>query len=332
MDRLHAATEIEFFKTQPFTDIASALGYKPDGKASSGGSTVLRREDGDKVAVKQDGNHWVYFSVHDRTDHGTIVDFVQRRTGGTLGEVRKTIREATGHNRTNPKVFLPTAPNPSPDKANPDKLENVRVCPVDPDGFRKKSLAVWNAATWNPEHPYLLSRGLDCGTLADCRFLNTFRQDNNGNVVFPNYDRGGLCGYERRGPVTKTFGKDVKKGLWFSTNLKTASTIVITESVIDALSHSRLYATSTQIGFAYCAMGGSIGTRQRDLLTGLFAKACDRNALVVIATDNDAAGDQFFEELALLAPMPLDRLRPIGKDWNDDLAFCNREQGGTSWN
>ena len=326
MDGQNAATEIEFFKTQPFTDIASALGYKPDGKASSGASTVLRREDGDKVAVKQDGNHWVYFSIHDRTDHGSIVDFVRRRTGGTLGEVRKTIREATGHNRTNPKVFLPTAP------IHAQGLPQPSTVTTDPDGFRKKSLAVWNAATWNPDHPYLLSRGLDRGTLADPRFADTYRQDNNGNVVFPNYDRGGMCGYERRGPATKKFGKDVKKGLWFTQNIRTASAIIVTEAPIDALSHSRLYAFADSAYCAYCAMGGSIGTRQRDLLAGLFAKADARNAMVIIGTDSDVAGDQFFEELALLAPMRLRRHRPIDKDWNEDLVFCNREQGGTSWN
>ncbi len=322
MDGLHAATEIEFFKTQPFTDIAAALGYKPDRSESSGASTVLRHEDGDKVVVKKGDKYWVYFSVHDRTDHGSIIDFVQRRTGGTLGEVRKTIREATGQTRTNPDIPFPTAP------IHAQGLPQPSTVATDPDGFRKKSLAVWNAATWNPRHPYLLSRGLDRGTLADSQFFDSFRQDQRGNVVFPNYDRGGMCGYERRGPVTKKFGKDVKKGLWLTPNIKTASAIIITESAIDALSHSRLYAFADS---AYCAMGGSIGSRQRDLLTGLFTKACDRNALVVIATDNDVAGDQFFEELALLAPMRLRRHRPIGKDWNEDLEFCNREQGGTSW-
>ena len=322
MDGLHAATEIEFFKTQPFTDIAASLGYKPDRSESSGASTVLRREDGDKVAVKLDGNHWVYFSVHDRTDHGSIIDFIQRRTGGTLGEVRKTIREATGQTRTDPDIPFPTAP------IHAQGLPQPSTATADPDGFRKKSLAVWNAARWNAEHPYLLSRGLDRATLADPLFADTFRQDNNGNVVFPNYDRGGLCGYERRGPAVKTFGKDVKKGLWFTPNIKAASALVVTESAIDALSHFRLYAFDV----AYCALGGSVGSRQRDLLTGLFAKAGARNAMVIIATDNDAAGDQFFEELALLAPMRLRRHRPIDKDWNADLAYCNREQGGTSWN
>ena len=331
MDGLHAATEIEFFKTQPFTDIASALGYKPDRSESSGASTVLRHGDGDKVVVKlndgKHGKHWVYFSVVDRTDHGSIIDFVQRRTGGTLGDVRKTIREATGHNGTNPKVPFPTAQNPGKDLPPPSTPT------TDPDGFRKKSLAVWNAATWNPAHPYLLDRGLDRATLADPLFADTFRQDTHGNVVFPNYDRGGMCGYERRGPVTKKFGRDVKKGLWLTPNLKTASVIFITESAIDAMSHFRLYASQYANAYcAYCAMGGSIGSRQRDLMTGLLSKAGDRNAMVVVATDSDEAGDRFFDELGLLAPMRLKRHKPIDKDWNADLAYCNREQGGTSWN
>ena len=312
----HSTTELDSFKRLDFATVAAGMGYVPDAKASSKISVVLRHADGDKIVLKLDGDRWLYFSVHDRADNGSIVDFVQRRIGGSLGEVRKRLRELSGHTGTDRENPLPTA----------------RSFQSDPSGHQKKSLAVWSAARWNPAHPYLLSRGLDRGTLADPRFLDTFRQDRHGNAVFPHHDRGGMCGYERRGPVTKTFGKDVKKGLWFSANLKTASTIVITESVIDALSHSRLYADAYFADCAYCALGGSIGSRQRDLLAGLFAKAGDRNALVIVATDNDPAGDQFFSDLVLLAPMPLDRLRPIGKDWNEDLEFCNREQGGVQWN
>ena len=302
------STELDAFKRFDFATVAAAFGYARDNRASTNASAVLR-SDADKVVVKQDGNHWVYFSVHDLADHGSIVDFVQRRTGGSLGEVRKTIRDITGARHD---TSFPAA----------------RSFQADTSDYRKKSLAVWNAATWNAHHPYLLSRGLDRATLDDPRFADTFRHDTHGNVVFPHHDRGGLCGYERRGPAVKTFGKDVKKGLWFTPNIKAASALVVTESVIDALSHYRLYGWDV----GYVALGGSVGSRQRDLLTGLFAKAADRNAMVVIATDNDPAGDQFFKELALLAPMRLKRHKPIGKDWNDDLTFCNREQGGTTWN
>lgn len=304
----HSTTELDAFKRFDFATVAAAFGYSRDNRASTNVSAVLR-SDSDKVVVKPDGDHWVYFSVHDLADHGSIIDFVQRRTGGTLGAIRKLLRDITGARY---ETFPPTA----------------RSFQADSSDYRKKSLAVWNAATWNAANPYLLDRGLDRGTLADHRFADTFRQDTHGNVVFPHYDRGGMCGYERRGHEVKTFGKDVKKGLWFTPNIKAASAIVVTESAIDALSHFRLYGWDV----GYVALGGSIGSRQRDLLAGLFAKSADRQVLVVIATDNDEAGDQFFEQLGLLAPMRLKRHKPIGKDWNDDLAFCNREQGGTTWN
>ena len=303
--------ELDHFKRLDFATLVARLGYERDHKSSSGASTVLRTAAGDKVVVKLNGDDWVYFSVHDQADHGTIVDFVQRRTGGNLGQVRKTIRDLSGHG-----FSLPVARSSGSSSTNPDL------------NGRKKSLAVWNASRWNPEHPYLLDRGLDRATLADPRVLDTYRQDHRGNVIFPHRDRQGLCGYELRNVGFKSFGKDVKKGLWITANLKTASAIVIVESAIDALSHCQLY----QLPLAYVALGGSIGTRQRDLLTGLFAKAHARNALVIVATDNDRAGDGFFDDLSLLAPMRLKRHRAIGKDWTDDLVFCNHEQGGIQWN
>lgn len=98
---------------------------------------------------------------------------------------------------------------------------------------------------------------------------------------------------------------------------------MICESPIDCLSHWQLYGWDV----AYVSLGGTIGNRQRDLLTGLLAKANARQAMVIVGTDNDAAGDGYFEELSLLAPMRLERHRPIGKDWSDDLAYVNRENG-----
>jgi hypothetical protein len=308
------ATNLAALKQVGIESFAETLGFTRDKVASSKRVAVLRNDAGDKLLVTAGRKGCdIYRNERDHADHGDIVDFVMRRLRLGFNEARDEMARWSGVSADKNHSF------------HPEDSE------ADPSGHRKKSLAVWNDSRWNSAHPYLLSRGLDRGTLADPRFADTFRQDWHGNAVFPHHDRGGLCGYERRGPVCKRFGKDVKKGLWFSANLKTASVIVVTESVIDALSHSRLYASAYCADVAYCALGGSIGSRQRDLLAGLFVKAGDRNALVVIGTDNDGAGDQFFDDLSLLAPMSLDRLRPIGKDWNDDLVFCNREQGGTSW-
>jgi DNA primase len=91
---------------------------------------------------------------------------------------------------------------------------------------------------------------------------------------------------------------------------------VICESSIDCLSHYQLHGGDA----GYVSLGGAIGARQRDLLTGLFVKAQRRSARVIVATDNDAAGEVYFEQMQLLSPFTLERQTPMGKDWNDDLA------------
>lgn len=295
--------ELDGFSRLNFIALAAELGFVRDERESGGRSHVLRSAGGDKLAVKErtDGT-WCYFNVHDHADRGCIVDLVQRRLGLSLGHARKHLRESAGIANTpfpRPVFTAFTATSPK----------------VDPDHAYKKSLAVWNAVTWMAEPAYLLERGLAPATLSDPRFADCWRVDRHGNVIFPHHDRRGLCGYERRGTDCKAFGKDTRRGLWHSRNLKEASRITVCEAPIDALSHAQMKGGDS----AYVAISGALGAVQRDLLTGLFAKANQRQAVVVIATDNDDAGHSYREQLQLLAPMALERETPILKDWNADL-------------
>ncbi len=104
--------EIEDFKRHiNLTEYAVAQGYVLDRKESSRNSATLRGPGDDKIIIGKDAasGHWIYFSVRDNADHGTIVDFVQNRQRLTLGELRKTLRPWLGENphppRGNP-VFL----------------------------------------------------------------------------------------------------------------------------------------------------------------------------------------------------------------------------------
>lgn len=306
--------ELDTLKRQDFQAVAMNLGYHRL-KGETGSSLTLRSESGDKVIAKLHRQHWVYFSTSDRSDNGSTLDFVQRRIGGTIGHVRKWLREQAGHARTKPDIHLPTAQNPAVSTSKPE---------IDP---YRKTQAVWNAALWNPEPAYLLSRGLSPATLNDPRFKDCFRVDRSGNVLFPHFDTGGLCGYERRGPDCKSFGKDTKRGMWRSANLWSASTseIVIVEGPIDALSHYQLTSGS----LAYVATGGSLGSRQLDLLGLLFKRVLRSDRVwVTVGTDNDPAGDAMYEQIALIAPMRIYRQSAVGKDWSDDLAWTIRESGG----
>jgi hypothetical protein len=88
-------TELEDFKRRiNLTEYATAQGYVLDRKASSRNSITMRGPGDDKIVVGRDdaSGHWIYFSVRDDRDCGTIVDFVQNREHLTIGELRKALR------------------------------------------------------------------------------------------------------------------------------------------------------------------------------------------------------------------------------------------------
>lgn len=302
--------ELNNFMQLNFITLAGELGFVRDERESSGRSHVLRSgSGGDKLAAKErsDGS-WCYFNVHDHSDRGCIVNLVQRCLGLSLGYTRKWIRETAGVANTSfPIPVLKSSPSTDATKPTVD--------------HHKKARAVWNAATWEPEPAYLLSRGLDRETLNDPRFADCWRVNKHGTVLFPHYDRTGMCGYEYRSEDFKGFGRDVHKGLWFSRNAKAASEIVVTESQIDAMSHFQLYGGSQ----AYVSHNGSLGPLQIGLMEAVLVKAEQRNAWVTIATDNDQAGEDFYSLFQSIAPMELERLVPVGNDWNEDVQYVNRE-------
>lgn len=87
--------EIDDFKRQiNLTEYAATQGYVLDRKESSRNSVTMRGPGGDKIIIGKDANsgHWVYFSVRNDADHGTIVDFIQNRQRMALGEARKALR------------------------------------------------------------------------------------------------------------------------------------------------------------------------------------------------------------------------------------------------
>ena len=95
----HDNEELDRFKTDiNLTEYAAHLGYALDRQASSRHSITMRRSsNGDKMIVSRNNNgHWMYFSVRDDGDNGTIIDFHQRRTRDNLGETRKTLRDFMG--------------------------------------------------------------------------------------------------------------------------------------------------------------------------------------------------------------------------------------------
>lgn len=292
-------------KSLSLVTYAESLGYTRDLPRCTKASINLR-SDSDRILVKVGGGHDVYCTIGDSSDCGSIIDFAMRRENLGYLEALRLLKNNT-HSPT----------------AEPSKTPAPSIDP--PTDYRKKAAAVWASKERCAVHPYLLSRGIPASVLTDPRFADCWRGGSHGVVVFPHIDRGTprLCGYELRGPATKRFGKGTRKGLWLSANARTASQITICEGPIDCLSHAALFPGES----AYAAFGGGLGRSQINLLSGLIRKAQDRGARVVIAVDSDAAGNDYAKMIAALTSVALECMKPVGKDWNDDLAWCQREAG-----
>ena len=304
MDR---ADELERFKRDiNLVEYAASQGYHVVKRESSRASTVMVDGQGDKivVATDQDG-HGVYFSVRDDADNGSIIDFVQKRQGLNLGQVRKELRAwcpSSSSYRPRPEAERQT----KPERSSRD---------------RAQVLAVWmRMQPGNGRHPYLEGeRKLKAETLADPRFIGMVRTDSRGNAAFPHYDRAGLAGFELKNQEFTGFSRNGTKAVWHSANLTNAHRVVLVESAIDALSHAQL---SGDREAAYLSTGGGMSDHQRELVRSVLAKATERGAEIVIATDADEPGRKLAAEVQALAPRgaKLYRQEPDqGKDWNDQL-------------
>ena len=300
--RQQRSDELERFKREiSLPEYAASEGYNLIRNESSRNSYVMQREsDNDKiiVATAQDG-HGIYFSVRDNQDNGSIIDFVQRRKGMNLGQVRKELRPWIG--------------------ADPVQIPQKIKRPVPSTADRQKVFQVIAASQPAGAHEYLVSRGIHPETLQDARFAGVIRGDQRGNALFPHYDREGLSGYEVKNDGFTGFSGGGTKSVWYSTNIGRAERLVMAETAIDALSHAESVG---RLGDACASFAGSMSPEQLDILKTVLGQAHEAGRPLVIATDNDKSGSDFELQLRGLAPegMTIERDSPrFGNDWNDSL-------------
>lgn len=302
---LSRVDELEAFKTRiSLAAYAASCGYEVNRTASSRGSMVMHHPNGDKVVLAVgNGNHWTYFSVRDDSDHGSIVDFVQRRSGGSLGDVRKILRP-----------FLENSPAPLPSMPT--------LSPVGKDLAQVRAkLETMSLA--NCRHPYLeAERRIPEDVLGHPRFHDRIRIDVYGNAVFPHFNVSGISGFEIKNRNFTGFATGGEKGLWASHTEEADTALVIAETAIDALSHFTLRRPSNA---RYVSTAGSLNSTQPELIRRA-AGRLPAGGHVIIATDNDAGGDKLAAELRNMlsdieSPIVIidDRPEIRGEDWNDML-------------
>ena len=304
--------ELEKFKTQiNLVEYAQSQGYQYISQVSSRNSAVLRHESGDKIVVATDTDgHGVYFSVFDEADNGTIIDFVQNRHQVGLKEVRKELRNWHWSPRTKTAKFTP---RDKPQPINSNRLEIIKAA----SNFKVVQ-----------SHPYLDKRGIKQSTLKCDRFMGTVAVDNRGNAIFPHYDQDGITGFTAKNDNYTGFSKGGTKALWRSKPQSNDRRLVIVESAIDALSYHQLFSDKNPHTL-YISTGGTISSTQLDLIKTAMADMTKIGGEIVIATDNDRAGNKLAQTLAKEAPTKSNISRNVpkqGKDWNELLQHISQQE------
>jgi hypothetical protein len=308
--------ELESFKTGiDLRAYAAGQGYLLNGKESWHGSAVMRHPvSNDKVIIKRGmDSHYIYFSVRDDRDNGSIIDFVQFRQGLSLGAVRKELRPWIGK----PPVPVPVFPTLHRTKADRVKVETA---------YAQMQEIVSG-------HPYLeRERALPASLLALDRFAGRIRLDPRDvaiypNAIFPHFDAKGLCGYEIKNVGFTGFAKGGSKGLWLSHEESFDNALVLCESAIDALSHAVLFPDNRA---RYASIGGKPNPEQPELIRSAIRRM-PKYARIVAAMDSDADGDELADlvreavQLTGRDDLVFVSRPPVGfKDWNDQL--CARPQ------
>lgn len=316
-------TELEAFKSRiDLRDYAADLGYAIDGRATSRNSAAMAHDDGDKIIVGMGTDqHYVYFSVRDPADKGSIVDFDQRRNGGTLGDVRKRLRPyLSGVGSARPPAASQGRP---PACSSYGRLEPVVT---DLNAVRGEYNAAQIVAG---HHPYLTDqRGVPAALLASPRFAGRVRTDRRGNVLFPHWnDDKQICGFEKKNDGFTGFASGGTKGLWCSNATDQDKRLVIAETAIDALSYAALFGHDDARFFS---IAGQMNPKQPALLNRAI-RAMPTGGRVVLAVDHDDGGRMIAEYIQPIfdhvhrvlgrsdLSLEIDHPPTAGQDWNDVL-------------
>ena len=300
------ASELERFKTDiDLRAYAAGHGYELDLKCSWNGSAVMRHVNGDKIIIsREDDGHYVYWSVRDDSDNGTIIDFVKyRQSSPNLSQVRKELRKWIG------------APPPVAHAS----LLPLRKTAKDRRRIQKR----YDSMSVAQSNAYLeRERCIPALALQYWRFDDTVRTDRKGNAVFPHYDTVGLCGYEMKNLGFTAFAPGGTKGLWLSKAIRDDNRLAICESAIDALSYAVLFQDGRT---RYVSIAGRPTLVQLNLLR-VEIERMPAGSEILAAMDSDQAGRALADlirrsvEASGRADVTFRREEPSGfKDWNDQL-------------
>lgn len=296
--------ELEAMRRIDLIALAQNMGYVVDKQESTQHSTKLRKDGEVLIAAPAKDGTWSYFNSQDSRDNGGTLQFVQNRldSGASLGDVRKALR-----------TYLANVDVSTPPQATQERERDHTA-----------ARQGWNSAK-SIVPAYLLDRGITETTLASYAY-DQVREDKRGNTLFAHRDQAGnVLGFEVKGPGWSGYARGGQKTLAsFGTSdaRQSASRIVLTESGIDALSLAQQEWRSDTL---YVSTGGGFGRRTLDEVRALASN--HPGAEIILGFDNDDAGELMAEKVSEAIDFETTRLRPIGKDWNEDLGWGRSNLG-----
>ena len=295
-------------------EFALAQGYSKNAKSSSANSIRLDRPDGDRIIVKPDPKGIdTYFSTHNSTDNGTVIDFIYHRQNLALREIRQLLKDySEKESRSKKQQIKQWLIPPAIEQHLKEKEAQLKA-----ESERRQQEQWQQSLQPIQSHQYLQGeRKIFSKTLQSSRFYGQVFKDERDNAVFPYRDGERITGYELRNQDFQGFRKGGKKSLWLSNQREEDTRLVIVESPIDALSYHQLNPHRDN---RYLATGGTISHNQKELIKQQFNLVNSRFTQVIIATDNDEGGDKLAAELKPLFEERATRVKPKLKDWNEDL-------------
>ncbi len=296
-----------FKQSVNLSQYAVTQGYELERKKSTRSSLVMRHAKGDKIIVSKKGPNWVYFSVSNDSDNGTIVDFIANRTAKTLPEIGRELATWAGGAGALPVYSLP------------DVQEQVY------DRTRITKAFRWMKPAG--AHLYLThERKIPADVLTHPRFAGRIYQDRYGNVVFPHQDGQGVCGLELKNTDKGVFMRGSEKALWLGNINPGDTTLTLTEAAIDALSH---FAMLRPENTSYGAVSGGMRDKQFDFLMVIIERM-PKLQKIILAVDHDEGGEKIASRIeSFLAgkfcgQIVRDIPKQEGMDWNDVLKTMPR--------
>ena len=298
-----SSTSIDFsnFKRQiNLADFSTTFGYSLDRKKSTRTSIAMKSSN-DKIIVSKKGGLWVYFSVTNDQDCGTIIDFIANRTQQSISDVGRYLARWSGF-ETDCRLSSFVIEEPKHDSSRVrvvfEKCQPLQAC------------------------GYLEGRGLNRDLLVSRRFTGRIFKDRYGNVAFPHFRNREICGLELKNHKRGLLVKGSQKTFWRSNVKRSDQVLVISESVIDALSYQQIHGLKNAM---FLATGGGLSSRQCTIL-GEMLKSTPNIHSVILATDNDDGGHRIANQLTTaieqtsFAGTAVKHSPQIeGEDWNDVL-------------